>query len=106
MDGNRTGGRGDEESGHGGGGGECPPIFICEKNRKSNKIKHCVDFLRVEVVKIGPYFGHLITFSILFTNKNGGGGPFQPGSLKQEPFFVASLKIYTYMVFSCILSLG
>ena len=21
-----------------------PPIFICENNRKSNKIMHCVDF--------------------------------------------------------------
>ena len=32
---------------NGGGGVEFtppPPIFICENNRKSNKIMHCVDF--------------------------------------------------------------
>ena len=28
----------------GGGGSKCPPIFICENNRKSNKIMHCVEF--------------------------------------------------------------
>ena len=41
----------------GGGGAESvPPIFICENNIKSNKIKHCVDlFFLVLVVKIGPY---------------------------------------------------
>ena len=28
----------------GGGGSKCPPpIFICENNRKSNKIMHCVE---------------------------------------------------------------
>ena len=26
----------------GGGGSKCPSIFICENNRKSNKIMHCV----------------------------------------------------------------
>ena len=29
----------------GGGGLKVPPISICENNRKSNKIMHCVDFL-------------------------------------------------------------
>ena len=29
----------------GGGGAKCvPPIFICENNRKGNKIMHCVEF--------------------------------------------------------------
>ena len=30
----------------GGVGSKCstPPIFICENNRKSNEIMHCVDF--------------------------------------------------------------
>ena len=27
----------------GGGSKVPPPIFICENNRKSNKIEHCVD---------------------------------------------------------------
>ena len=27
----------------GGGGSKCPPIFICENNRKSDKIMHCVE---------------------------------------------------------------
>ena len=27
----------------GGVGSKCPPIFICENNRKSNKIMHCVE---------------------------------------------------------------
>ena len=27
----------------GGGGLKCPPIFICESNRKSDKIMHCVE---------------------------------------------------------------
>ena len=28
----------------GGGAQSVPPIFICEINRKGNKIMHCVDF--------------------------------------------------------------
>ena len=28
----------------GGGAKRAPPIFICENNRKSNKIMHCVEF--------------------------------------------------------------
>ena len=27
----------------GGGAQSAPPIFICENNRKSNKIMHCVE---------------------------------------------------------------
>ena len=29
--------------GGGGGGSKSPPIFICEKNKKNNKIMHCVE---------------------------------------------------------------
>ena len=44
-----------------------PPIFICEINRKSDKIMHCVDFFfLVVVVKIGPYYVH---FSRYFRSK-------------------------------------
>ena len=38
-----------------------PPIFICENNRKSNKIMHCVEEKKfgVVVLKIGPFFTFL-----------------------------------------------
>ena len=31
-------------------------IFICENNRKSNKIMHCVDFFLVVALKIWAFF--------------------------------------------------
>ena len=102
-----------------------PPIFICENNRKYNKIMHCVDFFlsgsfedrtTFHVIQLsndggGPYVPitidrfvknvhnmalsshpplknffffntvhNLITFSIVFTNKNGGGTLSAPSS--------------------------
>ena len=36
----------------GGGAESVPPIFICENNRKSNKIMYCVE----KVLKIRPFF--------------------------------------------------
>ena len=39
----------------GGGVESIPAIFICENNRKSNKIMHSVDFLMV-VLKIWAFF--------------------------------------------------
>ena len=42
----------------GGGAQSAPPIFICENNRKSNKIMHCVvkKKIRLVVLKIRPFF--------------------------------------------------
>ena len=92
----------------GGGAQSAPPIFICENNRKSNKIMNCVEifflsdicedrdilwafftnlsiepiYLSLELREKWPYLQNyqskkilntvhnLITFSIVFTNKN------------------------------------
>ena len=41
----------------GGGGLNLPPplIFICENNRKSNKIMHCVDFFSSSFQDMGIF---------------------------------------------------
>ena len=44
------------------------PIFICENNRKSNKIMHCVEFFF-----IGSFEDRAI-FHVSQLNYDGGGG--------------------------------
>ena len=52
-----------------------PPIFIYEINRKSNKI---IISNKLPLKKMINTVHNLITFSIVFTNKNEGGGRFNP----------------------------
>ena len=48
-----------------GGWIDTPPIFICENNRKSDKIMHCVDFFCVVVLKILAFFYVFIYLSVM-----------------------------------------
>ena len=51
--------------------------FFCDNNRKSNKIVHCVDYL---FYFSGSFEDMCIfhVFQLSFTNKNRGGGRFNP----------------------------
>ena len=52
-----------------GGGTKCPPpIFICENNRKSNKIMHCV-----EKKKLSGSFEDRAIFHVIQLSYDGGG---------------------------------
>ena len=58
----------------GGGGAESdppPPISICENNRKSNKIMHCVEFILSDSFEDRTIF-HVIQLSY------DGRGPYVP----------------------------
>ena len=50
-----------------GGGSKCPPIFICENNRKSNKIMKCV-----EKKKLRGSFEDRAIFHVIQLSHDGG----------------------------------
>ena len=69
----------------GGGHFEPPPIFICENNRKSNKIMHCVEFLLS-----GSFEDRAIFYVIQLSSDGVGGGrsvPITDRLMKMISFF-------------------